>query len=50
MTKCDFCTKPMVGYLSQQCAMYCEDHEKEAEAVEAKMYEEMEKYSYEQHQ
>lgn len=46
MTKCDFCTKPMIGCLSYQCAIYCEDHVKEAQQVEDNMYETMEE-SYE---
>lgn len=43
MSKCDFCEKEMVGYCSFQCALYCEDHEKEALEIENLMYETMEK-------
>jgi predicted transcriptional regulator len=42
MTKCDFCEKEAVGYCSQQCAIYCKDHQERAEKIEAKMYEAME--------
>lgn len=41
MTKCDFCEKEAIGYCSYQCAIYCADHQKEAEAIEEKMWAEL---------
>ena len=41
--KCDFCEKPFLYYGAYQCSMYCEDHIKDGEAVEDKMFAEMER-------
>lgn len=37
-TKCDFCDKPMTSYGSYQCYMACDDHVKDGEALEDKMW------------
>lgn len=31
VVKCDFCTKPMVGYTNYQIHLYCADHQQIAE-------------------
>ncbi len=39
---CDFCDKPMTNYGSYQCYFACDDHVKEGEEVERKMWEAIE--------
>lgn len=46
--KCDFCDKEAVGYLSYQCAIYCLDHEAEAQAIEDALISEIEKTPHEE--
>ncbi len=41
--KCDFCDKPAIGYVSMQAAIYCGEHQTEAELIEKAMLAEIEK-------
>jgi hypothetical protein len=38
--KCDFCEKESIGYCFYQCAIYCADHQEEAENIEKEMFKE----------
>ena len=42
--KCDFCNKEAIGCGTYQCAIYCAEHEKEADKIENDMLDEIDDY------